>query len=114
MNHTPSTKIVSVNIGGNLHDVAKYCRMFGLSDFLLSASGVGGASVALFKFPIDWPCDQHGPLPAEGFPIEACAWCGVEMAQSKMTLVSGIFGMSNYRCPECQQKHEQEKEAEIE
>lgn len=59
--HTPATKLVSINVGGNLHNVASYARKFGLSDFFIQADNYG---VALFRMPIDWPTDQYGPKPA--------------------------------------------------
>jgi hypothetical protein len=63
--HTPTTKLVAISVSGNLYDVAKYATRFGLSDFFVQAQFLnGGGSVALFRLPIDWPCDQHGPLPA--------------------------------------------------
>ncbi len=31
--HTPATKLVSMNMNGNLHQVANYVSKFGLSDF---------------------------------------------------------------------------------
>jgi hypothetical protein len=69
--HTPKTKIVSMNMGGNLHDVARYCSQFGLSDFLLTAESTGYNSIILFRLPIDWPTDKHGPLKAEPEESEA-------------------------------------------
>ena len=63
-NHTPVTKLVSLNIGGNLHDVAHYVTKFGLSDFFVQADTSGHNSVALFRLPVDWPTDSRGPLPA--------------------------------------------------
>lgn len=63
--HTSKTKIVSTNVGGNLHDVARYVTKFGLSDFFVTASSCGSNSTVLFRLPIDWPVDQRGPLPAK-------------------------------------------------
>lgn len=64
--HTPKTKLVSMNMGGNLHDVARYVTKFGLSDFFVQAESSGYNSVVLLRLPIDWPTDSHGPLPATG------------------------------------------------
>ena len=62
MSYVPTTKLVSMNFGGNLHDVAGAVNKFGWADFFLHAQGSGYNSVALFRFPLDWPCDDHGPL----------------------------------------------------
>lgn len=62
---TPTTKLVCVNLAGNLHNVANYCVRFGFSDFFVQADVVGLNSIVLFKVPIDWPCDERGPLPAK-------------------------------------------------
>lgn len=64
--HTPTTKLVSMGISGNLHDVARYVTKFGLADFFVQAECSGGGGVVLFRLPIDWPVDQHGPVPATG------------------------------------------------
>lgn len=64
--HTPATKLVSMNIGGNLHDVARYVTKFGLSDFFVQADTSGYNSAVLFRLPIDWPVDERGPVPATG------------------------------------------------
>ncbi len=61
---TPSTKLVSMNMNGNLHEVASYLNKFGLSEFLVLADSVGGNSTVLLRMPIDWPCDGLGPKPA--------------------------------------------------
>lgn len=61
--HTPKTKLVSVNLG-NLHEIASYANKFGLSDFLLCAQSSGGSGQAIFRLPIDWPTDNFGPLAA--------------------------------------------------
>ena len=63
--HTPRTKLVSMNMSGNLHDVARYVNHFGLSDFFVQAESTGGNSVVLFRLPIDWQTDSRGPLPAQ-------------------------------------------------
>jgi len=62
--HTPATKLVSMNMSGNLHMVASYVTQFGLSDFFVQAESSGFNSTVLFKLPIDWPTDNHGPLAA--------------------------------------------------
>ncbi|SEF28450.1 hypothetical protein ABL840_26900 [Variovorax sp. NFACC27] len=64
--HTPQTKLVSMNLGGNLHDVARYLTKFGLSDFFVQAETSGFNATILLRLPIDWPLDGHGPLPASG------------------------------------------------
>lgn len=64
--HTPTTKLVSLHISGNLHDVARYVTKFGLSDFFVQADSSGFNSIALFRLPIDWPVDHHGPVAASG------------------------------------------------
>lgn len=64
--HTPSTKLVSLNMSGNLHNVAVYCRKFGLSDFFVQAESDGNNSVVLFRLPVDWPVDEFGPAKASG------------------------------------------------
>lgn len=65
--YTPKTKLVSINVSGNLHDVARYVTKFGLSDFFVLAEGAGGhSSVVLLRLPADWPTDDYGPLPATG------------------------------------------------
>lgn len=68
--HTPATKLVSLNLGGNLHDVARYVTKFGLSDFFVQADCSGYSSVALFRLPIDWPVDQHGPVSAKAQGVQ--------------------------------------------
>lgn len=67
-NHTPTTKLVSMNMSGNLHDVARYVTKFGLSDFFVQAESSGYNSTVLFKLPIDWPVDNRGPLPVTPRP----------------------------------------------
>jgi hypothetical protein len=62
--HVPATKLVSMNMSGNLHDVARYVTKFGLSDFFVQAESSGYNSLVLFKLPIDSPTDSRGPLPA--------------------------------------------------
>ena len=62
--YTPKTKLASINLSGNLHDVARYVTKFGLSDFFVQADVSGCNSVVLFRLPIDWPVDAHGPMPA--------------------------------------------------
>lgn len=66
--HTPSTKLVSMNISGNLHDVARYVTKFGLSDFFVQADISGGSTTVLFRLPINYPVDHLGPVPARGVP----------------------------------------------
>lgn len=56
------TKIVSMNFGGNLHDVARYVTEFGLSDHFVQAQNVGMNSIVLFRLPKDWPTDNYGPI----------------------------------------------------
>lgn len=62
--HTPATKLVSLNISGNLHHVASYVTKFGLSDFFVQADTSGFNSTVLFRLPIDYPVDHLGPVPA--------------------------------------------------
>ena len=64
--HTPTTKLVSMNMNGNLHDVARYVTKFGLSDFFVQAEFSGGGAVVLFRLPLDWPVDVLGPAKATG------------------------------------------------
>lgn len=66
--HAPATKLVSMNMNGNLHQVANYVSKFGLSDFFVQAESSGGTSIVMFKLPIDWPVDAHGPMPATPRP----------------------------------------------
>ena len=63
--HTPTTKLVSLTMSGNLHDVARYVTEFGLSDFFVQAECSGYNSLMLLRMPIDWPADHLGrPLKA--------------------------------------------------
>lgn len=64
--YTPTTKLVSLNLSGNLHDVARYVTQFGLSDFFMQAECSGYSSVVLFRLPIDWPVNEYGPAKAQG------------------------------------------------
>lgn len=64
--HKPATKLVSLNLNGNLHDVAHYVTKFGLSDFFVQAQSSGSTSVVLFRLPIDWPVDNFGPVKSGG------------------------------------------------
>lgn len=66
--HVPTTKLVSMNMSGNLHDVARYVTKFGLSDFFMQAESSGYNSIVLFRLPIDWPVDSLGPQKATGAP----------------------------------------------
>jgi uncharacterized membrane-anchored protein YjiN (DUF445 family) len=49
--YIPRTKIISRNIGGNLHDVATFVTRYNLADFFLQADTNGYISVALFRVP---------------------------------------------------------------
>lgn len=62
--HTTTTKLVSMNMNGNLHEVAGYLNQFGLSEFLVQADSRAGTSTVLLRMPRDWPCDSVGPKPA--------------------------------------------------
>lgn len=64
--HIPTTKLVSLSMNGNLHQVAHYVTKFGLADFYVHADSSGSTSTVLFRLPIDWPVDQHGPVGASG------------------------------------------------
>lgn len=108
MKHTPQTKIVACSVGGSLFSVANYCNQLGLSDFLLSVDHTEN-SVVLFKLPIDWPCDARGPLPAEGYPIGTCDYCGVELPMKELTKDGG-----DHRCPACEKAHQERLAAQDE
>ena len=60
------TKLASINVGGNLHAVTQYVNRMGLSDFYLHAYTTGNNSVVVFRLPVNWPMEDHNPLPAEG------------------------------------------------
>lgn len=64
--YVPKSKLISMSMNGNMHDVVQYCRMFGLSDFFVQAETQGSTAVVVFRLPIDWPCDNRGPLSARG------------------------------------------------
>jgi hypothetical protein len=64
MTYEPKTRLASMNIGGNLHDVRRYCNEIGLADFIVTAESSGYNSVVLFRLPLWWECDSRGPLPA--------------------------------------------------
>lgn len=64
----PQAFMHSMNIGGNLHDVPRLLNKFGWAEFLVAADYTGGAgTILLLRFPIGWPCDDRGPLPAMEF-----------------------------------------------
>jgi hypothetical protein len=60
--HTPKTRLHSMNFSGNLHDVARGINKLGWSDFFVQAESTGNNSVVLLRLPIDWPFDDRGPL----------------------------------------------------
>ena len=63
LQYKPATKLVSMTVSGNLHDVARCINTFGWADFFVQAEYSGGYnSTVLLRLPVDWPTDEHGPL----------------------------------------------------
>ena len=63
--YAPKTRAWATSVAGNIHDVVHYVNSLGWSDFLVSSEFSGGNSIALFKFPANWPWDERGPMKAQ-------------------------------------------------
>lgn len=62
--YTPKTYLHVFPVSGNMFDAARAVGNLGWSDFLVQIDYGNNNSIALLRFPIDWPRDERGPLSA--------------------------------------------------
>lgn len=60
----PKTYLHVFLVSGNMFDAARAVGNLGWSDFLVQIDYGNNNSIALLRFPIDWPRDGRGPLSA--------------------------------------------------